>query len=159
VTFLLAGFWHGAGWNYGLFGVLHGGALTVNQGWRAAGFAMPAPLGWFLTAIVILVGMTLFRASDTTAALIVIGGLAGIGTTVAPAFDLGLLALVLALMAVVLFAPNSRQIGEYLDAAVARGAASVLRHPEAVRLVFTSVVFWVAVMSIVQQSRFLYYQY
>jgi D-alanyl-lipoteichoic acid acyltransferase DltB (MBOAT superfamily) len=159
VTFLLAGFWHGAGWNYGLFGVLHGGALTVNQGWRAAGFAMPAPLGWLLTAVVILVGMTLFRASDTTAALIVIGGLVGIGTTVAPAFDIGLLALVLALMAVVLFAPNSQQIGEYLDDAVARGAGSVLRHPEAMRLVFTSVVFWVAVMSIVQQSRFLYYQY
>jgi len=120
---------------------------------------LPAPLGWLLTAVVILVGMTLFRASDTAAALIVIGGLVGIGTTVAPALDGNLLALVLGLMAIVLFAPNSQQIGDYLDAAVARGTGSALRHPEAVRLVFTSVVFWVAVMSIVQQSHFLYYQY
>jgi D-alanyl-lipoteichoic acid acyltransferase DltB (MBOAT superfamily) len=160
VTFLLAGFWHGAGWNYGLFGLLHGGALTINQGWRAAGLAaLPAPLGWLLTAVVILIGMTLFRASDTVAALIVIGGLAGIGTAPGPALDVHLLALVSGLMAIVLFAPNSQQISGHFDAAVARGRDSALRHPEAVRLVFTSVVFWVAVMSIVQQSHFLYYQY
>jgi alginate O-acetyltransferase complex protein AlgI len=160
VTFLLAGFWHGAGWNYGLFGLLHGGALTVNQGWRAARLApLPAPLGWLLTAVVILVGMVLFRASDTAAALIVIGGLVGIGTAAGSALDANLSALVLGLLAIVLFLPNSQQIGEHLDAAVARGGGAAIRHPEAVRVVFASVVFWVAVMSIVQQSHFLYYQY
>jgi D-alanyl-lipoteichoic acid acyltransferase DltB (MBOAT superfamily) len=159
-TFLLAGFWHGAGWNYGLFGLLHGGALTINQGWRAAGLGpLPAPLGWCLTAIVVLAGMVLFRASDTPSALIIVGGLVGIGTVPALAFDGYLLALVSGLMAIVLFAPNSQWISEHFDAAVARGSGSALRHPEAVRLVFTSVVFWVAVMSIVQRSHFLYYQY
>lgn len=160
VTFLLAGFWHGAGWNYGLFGLLHGGALTLNHGWRAAGFAKPpAPLGWLVTFVIILIGMVLFRAADTPAALIVIGGLAGIGTAATPALDLNLTVLVLGLLAVVVFLPNSQQIGERLDAAVARGSLAWFRHPEAVRVVFATVVFWIAAMSIVQQSRFLYYQY
>jgi hypothetical protein len=66
---------------------------------------------------------------------------------------------VLGLLAIVVFLPNSQQIGERLDAAVARGSLAWFKYPEAVRVVFASVIFWIAAMSIVQQSRFLYYQY
>jgi hypothetical protein len=44
-----------------------------------------------------------------------------------------------ALLAIVVFLPNSQQIGERLDAAVAHGSFAWFRHPEAVRVVFRPV--------------------
>ena len=35
-TFVLAGLWHGAGWTFVVFGLIHGLALAVNHGWREA---------------------------------------------------------------------------------------------------------------------------
>ncbi|MFT5192613.1 MAG: alginate O-acetyltransferase complex protein AlgI, partial [Verrucomicrobiales bacterium] len=34
ITMLLGGLWHGAGWNFMVWGGLHGLALTVNHGWQ-----------------------------------------------------------------------------------------------------------------------------
>jgi alginate O-acetyltransferase complex protein AlgI len=34
ITMLLGGLWHGAGWNFVLWGGLHGAYLIVNHGWR-----------------------------------------------------------------------------------------------------------------------------
>jgi len=36
ITMLLGGFWHGAGWNFLLWGGLHGAMLIVNHQWREA---------------------------------------------------------------------------------------------------------------------------
>lgn len=45
VTLLLLGVWHGAGWNYVLFGALHAGAFLL---WAALG-TPPRAVGWLLT--------------------------------------------------------------------------------------------------------------
>jgi D-alanyl-lipoteichoic acid acyltransferase DltB (MBOAT superfamily) len=63
VAFALAGLWHGAGWNYIVFGLLWGVALTVNYAWREARMPeVPAAAGWLLTMLVALVSMVLFRS-------------------------------------------------------------------------------------------------
>jgi alginate O-acetyltransferase complex protein AlgI len=36
VTMLLGGIWHGAGWSFAVWGLLHGTYLVVNHGWQAS---------------------------------------------------------------------------------------------------------------------------
>ena len=63
VTFFLAGLWHGAGWNFVVFGLVHGTGLCIFRGWRMAGLpVLPQPLAWAATMIVVITGMVLFRA-------------------------------------------------------------------------------------------------
>ncbi|MCP6756219.1 MBOAT family protein, partial [Klebsiella pneumoniae] len=49
LTFLLGGIWHGAGWTFIIWGMLHGGAMVVWKTWRRARISMPNPLAWLLT--------------------------------------------------------------------------------------------------------------
>jgi D-alanyl-lipoteichoic acid acyltransferase DltB (MBOAT superfamily) len=72
-TFLISGLWHGAGWNFVLWGVLHGLMLVVNHAWRALqqtywiGSEIGRwfrPLGVVLTFLCVAVTLIVFRASD-----------------------------------------------------------------------------------------------
>jgi D-alanyl-lipoteichoic acid acyltransferase DltB (MBOAT superfamily) len=46
LTMVLGGLWHGASWNFVIWGALHGGALAVNRAWQRARKARaPAPMG------------------------------------------------------------------------------------------------------------------
>ncbi len=78
VTMLLGGLWHGAGWTFVAWGGLHGLALAANQAWAARGRRMPAPLGWVLTMLVVVVGFVLFRAADFGSAASMVAGMAGL---------------------------------------------------------------------------------
>lgn len=69
-TMLLGGLWHGAGWNFVMWGGWHGVMLIANHGWRAlrgrrqpgATRAMPGTVGWVLTFAGVTAGWVLFRA-------------------------------------------------------------------------------------------------
>ena len=68
ITFLLSGLWHGAGWNFIVFGLINGVALALNHYWREA--KLPSPpkiLGRFLTFIVVICSFVYFRASNVSA--------------------------------------------------------------------------------------------
>lgn len=65
VTFLAAGLWHGAGWNFVIFGLINGVGLAINQAYRALKLpALPMVLCWMLTALVVLVGHAYFRSGS-----------------------------------------------------------------------------------------------
>jgi alginate O-acetyltransferase complex protein AlgI len=69
-TMVLGGLWHGASWNFVLWGALHGGALALERLWSAhMPFRFPRLVGRPLTLLVILVGWVLFRAPDMTVAV------------------------------------------------------------------------------------------
>jgi alginate O-acetyltransferase complex protein AlgI len=88
LTMFVSGVWHGAGWQFIVFGLLHGAFLTVNHGWRA----LKARLGWpmegrypalrpasvLLTFVCVVVAQVFFRAPDVHAALAVLSGMAGL---------------------------------------------------------------------------------
>ena len=62
-TMLLGGLWHGAGWNFALWGFMHGLFLCANHGWSAA----RRRLGWTPQAsskigVVLAVGLTFLAA-------------------------------------------------------------------------------------------------
>ena len=79
ITTLLAGLWHGAGWNFLLWGALHGSLLVLNHGWRGMLARQPVLARvWARVPRVLLVGMTflmvalawvLFRSDDPATAL------------------------------------------------------------------------------------------
>lgn len=49
IVFLISGLWHGAGWNFIIWGGLAGVALIVHRVFHNAGLRLWAPLGWLCT--------------------------------------------------------------------------------------------------------------
>jgi alginate O-acetyltransferase complex protein AlgI len=78
ITMTLAGLWHGAGWQYIVFGALHGIYLTVNHAWRTlkARWARPAdsnnPIAriasTLLTLLCVLIALVFFRSINVRSA-------------------------------------------------------------------------------------------
>lgn len=98
LTMLLGGLWHGAAWNFVIWGGLHGGALVVERQARAAGRRWgSAVLGWACTMLVVFSAWVFFRAHSLESALQVFAGvLAGRGgldpwRLLTPALAVGLL--------------------------------------------------------------------
>src|SRR5438445_512060 len=83
LTMLLGGLWHGANWNFVLWGGLHGGALAANKLWREysdrRSLSLPAPLGWLLTLLFVMVCWVPFRSSSFGDTLLLLKAMAGIG--------------------------------------------------------------------------------
>jgi alginate O-acetyltransferase complex protein AlgI len=64
ITMLLGGLWHGASWQFVLWGGLHGAALIVNHLWRArAPFPLPSFAAWVVTQVFIVLTWVPFRAT------------------------------------------------------------------------------------------------
>lgn len=119
ITFLVAGIWHGAGWNMVVYGLIHGIAIAIFLGWREfSGIVLPRAAAWALTMSVVLSALVIFRAPDLgTAGSIIAGmwGLSGLGlgadVAVVDGLDIGRAVSMIALQgAVVLLLPNTQQI-------------------------------------------------
>jgi hypothetical protein len=86
LTMFLSGFWHGAGFTFLVWGLLHGVYLVINHAWRqwrpkfndAMYKRVMTPLGWFMTFIAVVVGMVFFRADSVTSALRMLKAMVGL---------------------------------------------------------------------------------
>ncbi|KAI5916680.1 MBOAT family protein [Thauera sp. 2A1] len=84
-TMVLGGLWHGAGWNFVIWGALHGAFLVVNHAWRDLAqtipFRLPPALASFLgigvTFICVVFAWVYFRAPDLATAHKVVLGMLG----------------------------------------------------------------------------------
>lgn len=77
VSMFIAGIWHGAGWNYIIFGSLHGGGLVLNHIWKKYHLWMWKPLGYVLTLLLVLAAFVFFRAASVADALQILCAMAG----------------------------------------------------------------------------------
>ncbi len=77
-TFLLGGFWHGAGWTFIFWGVLHGLALMIHRVWKSLGLNMNKYLAWFVTFNFVNVTWIFFRAKEWDDAIKVVKGMLGL---------------------------------------------------------------------------------
>ncbi len=76
LTMLLGGLWHGAGYNFLIWGALHGAALGAGVLWRRAGLTMPWIAGWALTFGFVTATWVFFHAATLDQALAIFKGLA-----------------------------------------------------------------------------------
>ncbi len=189
ITMLLGGLWHGAGWQFLLWGGLHGAYLMANHAWRAvAPAALRAarwwrPLAWGLTFLAVVIAWVPFRAANLEAAQRMLAGMAGLngvavpaalarllpqaealGVTVLPgggsAFVLAWL-WIAALLAVSLACPNTQEImGRMRPALDHDGRTGWLAwRPSRGWAMATAVVATLGVLSLAQVSEFLYFQF
>ena len=84
VTMLLGGLWHGAGWNFIIWGGLHGAYLGINHLWRewrgaarASGGSAAKGVCWAITFFAVVVAWVFFRARTLAGAWQMLGGLIG----------------------------------------------------------------------------------
>lgn len=97
LTMFVSGVWHGAGWQFVIFGLLHGMFLTVNHGWRT----LKARLSWWpRTAFAVLrhttsvlttfvcatFALVFFRSPDVATALRMAGGMFGLNGFALPEY-------------------------------------------------------------------------
>src|SRR5262249_11791173 len=67
ITMLLGGLWHGASWNFVIWGGLHGLALLVQRVLPAPRSRLAAVLGWFVTFQFVTVTWVFFRSPSLDA--------------------------------------------------------------------------------------------
>ncbi|WP_448565155.1 MBOAT family O-acyltransferase [Thalassotalea ganghwensis] len=86
-TMLLGGLWHGAGWNFIIWGGLHGAYLVINHSWQAiinktkVNFIQGKLynfVAWSLTFIAVVIGWVFFRAVTLDGALNILSGMIGL---------------------------------------------------------------------------------
>jgi D-alanyl-lipoteichoic acid acyltransferase DltB (MBOAT superfamily) len=188
LTMLLGGLWHGAGWNFLIWGGLHGLYLGVNHLWQArrgARTKVPAAqevargLSWVVTFFAVVVAWVFFRARTAAGAWQMLGGLfgfeAGSSAYASPGIlrlmDLPLLvgeerllligggAVALALaMAVTL--PNVPQIFGYREYRRAPEQAGLLRwRPNGAWAMLSALALAISLFGMWQRLEFLYFQF
>lgn len=83
VTFLVSGFWHGAGWTFVVWGLVNGFFVCVASWMKRKGWSLPAWLAYPLTAVGVILARVLFVSSSFTDAWNVYKGMlnfASLGT-------------------------------------------------------------------------------
>jgi D-alanyl-lipoteichoic acid acyltransferase DltB (MBOAT superfamily) len=184
LTMLLGGLWHGAGWNFVVWGGLHGLYLCINHVWRggraeAGTTALGKVAGWLVTFVAVVIAWVFFRAATMHGAWQMLCGLfgrGGEGTSYASpgilrVMDLpmlvgadrllvtgGMIVALALLVAVVM--PNVPQIFRYREYRHAPESAALLRwRPDAVWALLVAVAFAIALFGMWQRLEFLYFQF
>jgi D-alanyl-lipoteichoic acid acyltransferase DltB (MBOAT superfamily) len=87
ITMLLGGLWHGAAWNYVVWGALHGVGLCANKLWRETGRRLPLPIdvrgGWHIAAVIltqlwVMLAWVFFRCDSAAQATEVVAAVLGL---------------------------------------------------------------------------------
>jgi D-alanyl-lipoteichoic acid acyltransferase DltB (MBOAT superfamily) len=171
ITFMIAGIWHGAGWTFVVYGIIHGVAIATNLAWREfSPFRLPAAIGWFLTMSVVTTALVVFRADDlATAGTILAAMWFGISSPNGILVTLDMrqaVAMVVLLGSIVLLMPNTQQIlhrtwvSSDPKPADAEAQAGLLSWRLSFSSAFiTAAVGCAAVASIGATSTFLYYKF
>jgi alginate O-acetyltransferase complex protein AlgI len=91
IVMLLGGLWHGAAWNFVIWGGLHGGLLAIERmrGKAALYGRLPGPARVVATFAIVLVTWVFFRSPGVPEALRYLGDMAGLGVPEAAAALLG----------------------------------------------------------------------
>lgn len=91
-TMVLGGLWHGAGWNFVIWGALHGAYLMINHAWAALAARLRFPSqarAWTvfsiaLTFAAVCFAWVFFRASDFARASAIVQAMAGLSGVALP---------------------------------------------------------------------------
>ncbi|WP_299444721.1 MBOAT family O-acyltransferase [uncultured Rhodospira sp.] len=184
--FVVIGLWHGAGWTFVVFGLMHGTYLAVNEFWRTyrrkARRKDPPGVGSIaayhgLTLLCVILANVMFRAESVGDAVAIWAGMVDVSTlgslaALIPVSAADVIAkpLVFALLACLLIFvfPNTQQImGRYRPAIdwdrwkhEARPLVSFQWRPTVAGALFTGTVLYLGIMAIGnRQSEFIYFNF
>lgn len=82
IVFLASGIWHGAGWNFIIWGMLHGICILIHRIWKNSGRKMNKFVGWFITMNLVNIFWVFFRATNLQDAIKVIKGMFDISSLI-----------------------------------------------------------------------------
>jgi D-alanyl-lipoteichoic acid acyltransferase DltB (MBOAT superfamily) len=178
ITFVLVGIWHGAGWTFVLYGVMHATYICINQYWRERRarrrrvlrklkkpITEPGPrevlLYQAITLVAVLFSNVMFRAKSIPDAVSVWKGMIGLDSGAQAALaglnlGYGLIATLILAVSIVYLAPNTQQIMRRFDPAynwedwkgVARAPLDWTWKPNTSGLVFAGLVLFFGIMFI-----------
>jgi alginate O-acetyltransferase complex protein AlgI len=83
-TMLLCGLWHGAAWNFVIWGGLHGALLVIHTQYRRRFRKLPASAGQALTLFVVILAWVPFRAASLSGTLAMFRAMAGLNGIALP---------------------------------------------------------------------------
>jgi alginate O-acetyltransferase complex protein AlgI len=188
VTMLLGGLWHGAGWNFLVWGGLHGLYLSINhlwRGWRggkartsASGLTTKG-LSWVVTFLAVVIAWVFFRAKTMAGAWLMLGSLLGFEAGSSAYAPLGILRLmdlpvlvgeerllligggaVALALSIALFLPNVPQIFGYREYRRSPEQGAFMRwRPNAAWALFTALALSSSLFGMWQRLEFLYFQF
>jgi D-alanyl-lipoteichoic acid acyltransferase DltB (MBOAT superfamily) len=180
LTMLVSGIWHGAGYTFILWGVLHGLFLTVNHAWRLLGpklwrdkshyerFMQPA--GFIITFACVAASMVIFRSANLKTATDLLQGMLGLhGLGLRSGIGLKRVAIWIAALAFIAFTcPNTLQILSRYEPALGWKPSPHDGVTAKTRILWGPSLMWAAAVSIIAsigilylggQSEFLYWQF
>lgn len=188
VTFVAVGIWHGAGWTFVMFGVLHAVYICINEAWiewkkrrrrklKKQGKVMaetgPVLMAAFhvITLLAVIYGNVVFRSTSVPDALSVwtgMSGLNGFNVEALGTIDWGLAASLAVAVVLVFLMPNTQQIMGKFDPAynwsewrkTAKAPVMWTWKPNAAGLAFAGVTLLLGILFI-QRGRaiFLYFNF
>jgi alginate O-acetyltransferase complex protein AlgI len=171
-TFLVAGAWHGAGWTFLVYGLVHGIAIATFMAWsQFANFKLPRAIAWALTMSVVVSCLVIFRAPDLATAGHILKAMWTFkhlaADAIIPGFDFGRAsAMVTILGAITVLMPNSQQIlhlewptSDVKPENMAREAGFLEWRPGLANALVTGVGYTLALCLIGSGTGFLYYQF
>jgi alginate O-acetyltransferase complex protein AlgI len=185
LTMLLGGLWHGAGWNFLIWGGLHGLYLCVNRLWQEGrGLAGPASrlaaiLSWSITFFAVVIAWVFFRARTLAGAWQMLASLFGVGAGSSAYASPGVLRLldlpvlvgeerllmigsvaVMVTLAIALCLPNVPQIFGYREyRRVAEPSAWPRWRPNLAWALLSALAFAISLFGMWQHLEFLYFQF
>ena len=180
LTMLVSGIWHGAGYTFIVWGLLHGLFLVVNHAWRILGpklwrdrasyarFMQPA--GFIITFTCVAASMVIFRSANLKTAADLFQGMLGLhGTAFTSGIALNRVAFWIGVPAFIAFVcPNTLQILSRFEPAlgwkaVPREDATILSRilwgPSLAWAAVVVAILAIGILNLGGQSEFLYWQF
>ena len=172
ITFLVAGVWHGSGYTYVVYGLIHGVAIATFLAWREfSGVKLPAPVAWALTMALVVSALVMFRAHDLTTATAILCHMWTFGLLdgAAPAIGLDMAqanSMIVLLGAITQLLPNTQQVlhhdwptSDAKPSNTALDAGLLAWRPALGSALVVASAYTVALTSIGSGTSFLYYQF
>lgn len=75
IVFLVSGIWHGAGWTFIVWGILHGLTMIVNRLWKKYGISLPKWFAIALTFFFVNIYWVFFRANSINDAIHIVSSM------------------------------------------------------------------------------------
>jgi alginate O-acetyltransferase complex protein AlgI len=72
IIFAISGFWHGAGWTFIIWGIMHGVASIIVRAWGKVKWQLPFLVSWFITFQFVNAAWVYFRATSVEQANVIL---------------------------------------------------------------------------------------